>query len=173
MNSTTFVLFDKLCLIVDQLGSKDSSRDFQLNCVISYFFYLHLMLHANVQKLMWWREWKNLEFRGNLNKTSLSVSGAASVLGQAACLPALNGCRCMQRPLPRVWKIPRNKGSALRGDLIKLWRIRTAPIVKFDVLALSPDHVTVHRVMDATTAVFKWTAGDMTQGNSTSTRIAL
>jgi hypothetical protein len=38
MNSTTFVLFDKYCPIVDQLGSKDSSRDFQLNCVISYFF---------------------------------------------------------------------------------------------------------------------------------------
>jgi hypothetical protein len=37
MNSTTFVLFDKYCSIVDQLGSKDSSRDFQLNCVISYF----------------------------------------------------------------------------------------------------------------------------------------
>jgi hypothetical protein len=29
MNSTTFVLFDKYCPIVDQLGSKDSSRDFQ------------------------------------------------------------------------------------------------------------------------------------------------
>jgi hypothetical protein len=38
MNSTTFVLFDKYCPIVDQLGSKDLSRDFQLNCVISYFF---------------------------------------------------------------------------------------------------------------------------------------
>jgi hypothetical protein len=37
MNSTTFVLFDKYCPIVDQLGSKDSPRDFQLNCVISYF----------------------------------------------------------------------------------------------------------------------------------------
>jgi hypothetical protein len=37
MNSTTFVLFDKYCPIVDQLGSKDLSRDFQLNCVISYF----------------------------------------------------------------------------------------------------------------------------------------
>ena len=38
MNSTTLVLFGKYCPIVDQLGSKDSSRDFQLNCVISYFF---------------------------------------------------------------------------------------------------------------------------------------
>ena len=37
MNSITFVLFDKYCPIVDQLGSKDSSRDFQLNYVISFF----------------------------------------------------------------------------------------------------------------------------------------
>jgi hypothetical protein len=37
MNNTIFVLFNKYCPIVDQLGSKDSSRDFQLNCVISYF----------------------------------------------------------------------------------------------------------------------------------------
>jgi hypothetical protein len=37
MNSTTFVLFGKYCPIMDQLGSKDSSRHFQLNCVISYF----------------------------------------------------------------------------------------------------------------------------------------
>jgi hypothetical protein len=38
MNSIIFVLFNKYCPIVNQLGSKDSSRDFQLNCVISYFF---------------------------------------------------------------------------------------------------------------------------------------
>jgi hypothetical protein len=38
MNSTTFVLFDKYYPIVDQLDSKDSSRDFQLKCVINYFF---------------------------------------------------------------------------------------------------------------------------------------
>jgi hypothetical protein len=37
INSITFVLFGKYCPIVDQLGSKDSSRDFQVNCVISYF----------------------------------------------------------------------------------------------------------------------------------------
>jgi hypothetical protein len=36
-DNTTFVLFGKYCPIMDQLGSKDSSRDFQLNCVISYF----------------------------------------------------------------------------------------------------------------------------------------
>ena len=47
MNSSTFVLFGKYCPIVDQLSSKDSSRDFHLNCAISYFFYLHLMLHAS------------------------------------------------------------------------------------------------------------------------------
>ena len=38
MNSTTFVLFGKYCPIVDQLGLKNLSRDFQLNYVISYFF---------------------------------------------------------------------------------------------------------------------------------------
>jgi hypothetical protein len=38
MNIINFVLFDKYCPIVDQLDSKDSSRDFQLNYVISYFF---------------------------------------------------------------------------------------------------------------------------------------
>jgi hypothetical protein len=37
MNSITFVLFSKYYPIVDQLDSKDSSRDFHLNCVISYF----------------------------------------------------------------------------------------------------------------------------------------
>jgi hypothetical protein len=37
INSITFVLFGKYCPIVGQLGSKDSSRDFQLNCVISFF----------------------------------------------------------------------------------------------------------------------------------------
>ena len=52
INSTTFILFSKYYLIVDQLGLKDSSRDFQLNCVISYFFYLHLILHVCVKDLM-------------------------------------------------------------------------------------------------------------------------
>jgi hypothetical protein len=47
-----FFLFGKYCPTVDQLGSKDSSRDFQLNCVISYFFYLHLLLYAWIQRLM-------------------------------------------------------------------------------------------------------------------------
>jgi hypothetical protein len=34
-------------LVEHDLGLKDSSRDFQLNCVISYLFYLHLILHAS------------------------------------------------------------------------------------------------------------------------------
>jgi hypothetical protein len=38
INSISFVLFDKYYPIIDQLGSKDSYRDFQLNCTISYFF---------------------------------------------------------------------------------------------------------------------------------------
>jgi hypothetical protein len=47
MNSTTFVLFGKYCPIMDQLGSKDSSRDFQLNCIISYFFtYIYYFMHG-------------------------------------------------------------------------------------------------------------------------------
>jgi hypothetical protein len=48
INSTTFVLFDKYYPIVDQLGSKDSSHDFQLNCVISYFFtYIYYFMHES------------------------------------------------------------------------------------------------------------------------------
>jgi hypothetical protein len=48
MNSTTFVLFGKYCPIVDQLGSKNSSRDFQLNYVISYFFtYIYYFMHGS------------------------------------------------------------------------------------------------------------------------------
>ena len=39
-------VFDKNCLIMDYLGLKDSSRQLQINCAISYSFYLHLMLHA-------------------------------------------------------------------------------------------------------------------------------
>ena len=38
-------LFDKYCLIMEYLGLKDSSRDLQVNCAIS-FFYLYLILHA-------------------------------------------------------------------------------------------------------------------------------
>ena len=39
-------LFDKYYLILEQLGLKDSSRDLQVNCTISYLFYLYLMFHA-------------------------------------------------------------------------------------------------------------------------------
>jgi len=39
-------VFGKNCLIMDYLGLKDSSRQLQVNCVISYSFYLHLMLHT-------------------------------------------------------------------------------------------------------------------------------
>jgi hypothetical protein len=48
MNSITFVLFDKYCPIVNQLGSKDSSHDFQLKYVISYFFtYIYYFMHGS------------------------------------------------------------------------------------------------------------------------------
>jgi len=35
---------------MDYIGLKDSSRDFQPNCVISLFFYLYLMFRAFVQR---------------------------------------------------------------------------------------------------------------------------
>jgi len=33
-----------------QLGSKDSSRDLQVNCVISFYFRLYLMLYICAKK---------------------------------------------------------------------------------------------------------------------------
>jgi hypothetical protein len=48
MNSITLVLFVKYCPIVDQLGSKDLFRDFQLNYVISYFFtYIYCFMYES------------------------------------------------------------------------------------------------------------------------------
>ena len=38
-------VFGKNCPIMDYLVLKDSSRQLHVNCVISYSFYLHLMLH--------------------------------------------------------------------------------------------------------------------------------
>jgi hypothetical protein len=68
MYSTTFVLFGKYYPIVDQLGSKDSSRNFQLNCVISYFFtYIYYFMHGSKIDVME-REWKILTFHVHLNK---------------------------------------------------------------------------------------------------------
>jgi hypothetical protein len=62
MNSTTFVLFNKYCPIVDQLGSKDSSRDFQQNCVISYFFTYINTPYKQLKIDVTEREWKNSNF---------------------------------------------------------------------------------------------------------------
>ena len=39
-------LFDKHYPIMEQLGLKDSSHDLQVNCAISYLFYLYLLFHA-------------------------------------------------------------------------------------------------------------------------------
>jgi hypothetical protein len=62
INSTIFVLFSKYCPIMDQLCSKDSSRDFQLNCIISYFFtYIYYFMHGPKIDMME-REWKNFNF---------------------------------------------------------------------------------------------------------------
>ena len=43
-------LFDKHYPIMKQLGLKDLSRDLQLNCTISYLFYLYLMFRTRVIK---------------------------------------------------------------------------------------------------------------------------
>jgi hypothetical protein len=62
MNSIIFVLFDKYCPIVNQLGSKDSSHDFQLNCVISYFFiYIYYFIY-NFKDWCNGKKWKNSNF---------------------------------------------------------------------------------------------------------------
>ena len=46
-NTVVFLfLFDKYYLIIKYLGLKDLSRDLQINCIISYSFYLYLILHA-------------------------------------------------------------------------------------------------------------------------------
>jgi len=39
-------LFDKHYPIMKQVGLKDSSRDLQVNCAISYYFYLYLMFYV-------------------------------------------------------------------------------------------------------------------------------
>jgi hypothetical protein len=71
MNSTIFVLFGKYCLIIDQLDSKDSYRDFQLNYIISYFFtYIYYFMHGS-------KDWcdgeseKILTFGVHLNKAEI------------------------------------------------------------------------------------------------------
>ena len=52
-------LFDKHCSIIEWLGLKDSSRNLQINCVISFYFYLYLVLHACVARF---------DVTGNLEK---------------------------------------------------------------------------------------------------------
>jgi hypothetical protein len=46
------LLFDKYYPIMYKLGLKDSSREFRLNCVINFIFYLYLMLHVCVKDSM-------------------------------------------------------------------------------------------------------------------------
>jgi len=54
---------------MDQPGSKDSSRDLQLNCVISFCFRLYLMFHACVTRFDVTRNLVNFfGFQGELNK---------------------------------------------------------------------------------------------------------
>jgi hypothetical protein len=64
MNSTIFVLFGKYYPIVNQLDSKDSSRDFQVNCVISYFLPTFTTSCIGPKIDVMEREWKNSNFWG-------------------------------------------------------------------------------------------------------------
>jgi hypothetical protein len=59
-------VFDKSCLIMDYLGLKDSSRQLQANCAISYSFYLHLMLHACAARFDVTENLENFWFLGRI-----------------------------------------------------------------------------------------------------------
>ena len=62
------IVFDNYCPTMDELGSKDSSRDFQLNCVISFCFCLYLMLHTCAARFDVTRN-----FWGELNKAQVNT----------------------------------------------------------------------------------------------------
>ena len=62
-------VFGKNCPIMDYLGLKDSSHDFSANCAISFFFRLHLVLHACAARFdVTGTAQKFLGFGGHLNK---------------------------------------------------------------------------------------------------------
>jgi len=50
---------DKYCLIIDYLGSKESSHKLQASCVISFYFCLYLIFYAYAQRF---------DVTGNLEK---------------------------------------------------------------------------------------------------------
>ena len=55
------------------IGIKNSSRANQLDCIISYFFQLHLMLYACVEKF-------------DVTDTVGNFSGTKQVLSSSACM---------------------------------------------------------------------------------------
>ena len=59
-------VFGKNYPIMDYLGLKDSSRQLQVNCVISYSFYLHLMLHAYAARFDVTRNLENFWILGGI-----------------------------------------------------------------------------------------------------------
>jgi len=75
-------LFDKYYPIMDLLGSKDSSRDLQTNCAISFYFRLYLMLHAcalrfdvteNLEKFLVWQPQLPVLLGGLLDATAAGL----------------------------------------------------------------------------------------------------
>ena len=96
-------VFGKNCSIIDYLGLKDSSRQLQLNCAISYSFYLHLILHAYTARFDVTRNLKNFWFlsgmgiRGHSEKgTGINVRKAVSRLERVH--------KCAFTALPRFAK---------------------------------------------------------------------
>jgi hypothetical protein len=113
MNSTTFVLFGKYCPIMDQLGSKDSSRDFQLNYVISYFLSIFNTPYKRLKIDVMEREWKNLELWGKLNKAWVS---RFQPLNRCALLGRLVQMRPLRFTIQKEKKRSHHPYSKLKSD---------------------------------------------------------
>jgi hypothetical protein len=83
-------LFDKYYPIMDYLGSKDSSRQFRPNCVISFYFYLYLILMHVSKDSMWRRIWKILQnFLGTKQGLKAMALGAEVASSRMRCCPCL------------------------------------------------------------------------------------
>ena len=92
-------VFDKNCLIMDYLGLKDSSRQLRVNCVISYSFYLHLMLYACAVRF---------DVTGNLEKNwilggmpKLTATGSSRAVCNCWCRSIVVSCtKYSEKDLP-------------------------------------------------------------------------
>jgi hypothetical protein len=65
---------------MNQLGLKDLSRKLQKNCIISYLFYLYLILYAYVVKFDVIENLKKLQNFLELNKANFLLKGTRRLL---------------------------------------------------------------------------------------------